>query len=211
MRNKVFAIVFFVFILAVMVSAPAKMLLTNAGVIETENVGNVIEVEKVYEKGTFGAALFNAVEEIKRDINDIYTNYVPFYVDITSAAESFTQKLNQPVSTFLLELGNKIMLAGKSEEPQPTTSPTTGSDDPTEATQPTEPPFEIKYFTTYLKGDKNHRYYEIMARTGIDDPLVDFYIRVPAKDAETLRPVMEKQAAAINDRSEEHTSELQSR
>jgi len=84
LRNKIFAAVFFLFTLAVMVSAPLKLWLTNAGVIETENVGNVIEVEKVYKEGTFAAPLLNAVEEMKRSINDIYTNYIPFYVDITS-------------------------------------------------------------------------------------------------------------------------------
>lgn len=200
LRNKIFAAVFFVFILAVMVSAPVKMFLTNAGLIETENVGNIIEVEKVYPKGTPGAAFFNAVEEVKRDINDIYTNYIPFYVSITSKAEGFTQRLNQSVTSFLLEWGNQIMIGGRDEpnatEPTPS-SPTTESE-PIETEPPTEP-FETKYFTTYLKGNKSHRYYEIMARTGIDDPLVDFYIRVPAKDTEQLRPVMEKQVAAIND------------
>jgi len=190
--------VFLVFIIAVMVSAPVKMLLTNAGWIETENVGNVIEVEKVYPAGTFGAPFFNAVEEAKRDINDIYTNYIPFYVGLTSTAEGFTQRLNKSVSSFLLEWGNKIMLEGKVEEPEPTTtSPTTGSEEPTQ-TNPTTPPFETTYSTFYLKSDSRHRYYEIIARTGENDPIVDFYVRIPSKDAEKLRPTMEKQAAAIN-------------
>ncbi len=218
MRNKIFAVVFGLFLVVVMISAPVKTALTNAGIIESENVGNVIEVEKVYEEGTFGASLFNAIEEAKRDINDTYTNYIPFYVGITSTAESFKQRLNQPVTSFLLELGNKIMLERKEEgskltetkEEPPVSSPATGSDVPPETnpdtapetvpeTEPAEPPFETIYNTVYLKGDNRHRYYEITAKTGEDDPLVDFYIRVPAQDSEKLRPTMEKQASAIND------------
>jgi len=200
LRNKVFAAVFFAFIIVVMISAPLKMLLTNAGLIETENVGNIIEVEKVYPEGTFGAPILNALEEAKRDINDIYTNYIPFYVSITSSAESFTQGLNKTVSSFLLEWGNKIMLAGR-DETGATDPTTTGDDKPTDPTVPIEPtlPFETQYSTYYLKGTSSHRYYEIQAKTGLNDPVVDFYIRVPAKDAEKLRPKMEKQAAAVND------------
>lgn len=198
MRNKIFAAVFFVFIFAVMISAPVKMLLTNAGVIETQNVGNVIEVEKVYAEGAFGAPLFNAVEEVKRDINDAYTNYIPFYVDITSAAESFKQTLNRPVTSFLLALGNQIMLEGeeKPEEEKPEQTPSLETT-PSESTE--APAYEPKYNAVYLKNNKKHRYYEVTAKLGEDIPLVDFYIRVPAKDAASLRPAMNKQVAAIND------------
>lgn len=192
LRNKLFAAVFFAFIIAVMISAPVKMFLTNAGVIETENVGNVIEVEKVYEAGTFGAPFFNAVEEAKRDINDVYTNYIPFYVRITSVAESFTQWLNQPVSSFLLDWGNQIILGNRDDG---------NTTDPTVPSSPTAPttPFVPKTSAYFLKKNSRHRYYEVVARTGPDDPVIDFYIRVPSEDASELHSTMLKQAAAIND------------
>jgi len=220
-RNKIFAMLFFIFLFAVMISAPIKMILTNAGIIESENVGNVIEVEKVYEEGAFGASLFNTIEEAKRDINDIYTNYIPFYVGITSAAEGFKQRLNEPVTSFLLELGNEIMLerreegsentgndpiAGNETVPQtekvPESSPETSLETlpgTIPETEPSEPPFETIYNTVYLKANNLHRYYEITAKTGEDDPLVDFYIRVPSQDQSKLRPAMERQASLIND------------
>lgn len=189
LRNKLFTLVFCLAIFAVMISAPAKMCLTNAGIVKTENVGNIIEVEKVYAEGTFGAPFFNAVEEIKRDINDIYINYVPFYVSMTSAAESFKQKVNQPVSSYLLALGNRIMVESGTKAD--------ATIDPTIATA--EPAFKTIYNAYFLKTQKNYRYYEITAQTGENDPLVDFYIRVPIKDETSLRPSMTKQAAAIND------------
>lgn len=248
LRNKLFAIVFCVAIFAVMISAPAKMFLTNAGIVKNENVGNIIEVEKVYAEGTFGASFFNAVEEAKRDISDIYTNYVPFYVGMTSAAESFKQRINQPVSSYLLELGNRIMAEGAAKDDAPDTDPTeeeigttdetttdtteeeigttdetitdtteeeigttdetitdatedeTGTED--EITTPTDEPevpaFETIYNTYFLKTQGSHRYYEITAITGENDPLVDFYIRVPTRTEAKARPAMQMQVNSIN-------------
>ena len=179
MRNKVFAAVFFAFVLIVMVSAPLKIALTRAGVVETANVGNIIQVEKVYKETDFGADFFNSIEEFKRDVNDVYTNYIPFYVSITSQAEGFTQRLNQPVSAFLMNQGNQLMMGTTPDQPADT--------------------FETQYTTAYLKSDRRHRYYQITAKAGENDPLIDFYIRVPSKDAESLRPAMEKQVSTIND------------
>ena len=195
MRNKIFATVFFLFILAVMVSAPMKLWLTNAGVIETENVGNVIEVEKVYKAGTFGASLLNAIEEMKRSINDTYTNYIPFYVDITSVAESLTQSLNKPVTSLLLDWGNQLLMGGGEQGDQPGTTPSAPTTGPTAPTQP----FTPKINAYFLKSKSRHRYYETIARTGANDPVIDFYIRVPDEDATDLQPTMLSQAAAIND------------
>ncbi len=113
LRNRIFVCIFCGIILLIMLGAPLKLILTNAGVVTTANVGNVIEVEKYYEEGSFGASLFNWIEERKRDINDIYINYIPFYVGITTAANEFTFKLNQPVTTFLMNRGNEIFLANR--------------------------------------------------------------------------------------------------
>lgn len=195
MRNKIFTAIFCLFLIGVMVSAPMKFWLTKAGVIETENVGNVIEVEKVYKEGTFAASLLNAVEEMKRSINDTYTNYIPFYVDITSVAESFTQNLNRPVTSLLLNWGNQLLLEGGGQGDQPGTTPTSPTTGPTGPTQP----FTPKISAYFLKSNSRHRYYEVVARTGPNDPVIDFYIRVPSEDADDLHSTMLKQASKIND------------
>jgi len=206
LRNKIFIGIFSGFILLVMLAAPGKMILTNLGVIEAENVGNIIEVDKVYEEGTFGAAFFNGIEEVKRTVNDIYTNYIPFYVSITSTASSFQQSLNQPVTSFLMNKGNELMLKNLEASKKPTeTEPPVSSGEESETaeftTEPvvTEPPYEPTYSATYLKGDSRHRYYQITAQETPDDPQIDFFVRIPALDNETLRPKMESQITKIND------------
>ena len=108
LRNKIFVVIFCGILLLIMIGAPLKLILTNAGIVTTANVGNVIEVEKYYEEGSFGASLFNWIEERKRDINDIYTNYIPFYVGITTAANDITFKVNEPVTTYLINRGNEL-------------------------------------------------------------------------------------------------------
>lgn len=113
LRNKVFLFVFCGLILLVMIAAPLNLALTNAGVVEKTNVGNVIEVEKVYEEGAFGAKLLNGIEEAKRGVREVYTNYLPFYVGVTSAAKEMTSALNRPVSGFLMDQGNRILLESR--------------------------------------------------------------------------------------------------
>ena len=96
-----------------MIGAPLNLALTKAGVIPSENVGNVIEVEKVYEDGDFGAPVLNAIENFKRDLNDTYINYIPFYVGITSVAKDAQRNINHPITSYLLDEGNRIMLEQK--------------------------------------------------------------------------------------------------
>ena len=198
MRNKLFAAVFMIFLVTVMICAPTKMLLTKAGVIDTENVGNEIEVEKLYTAGTFGASFFNSVEQTKRDIKDVYTNYIPFYVPLTSAAEDITQTLNRPISSFLMDWGNRVMRENQGESilKEPSAPSTTDKPD---ATTPTLPPAEYEYETFFLKKNSRHRYYRIMANTLDGETAADFYIRVPSEDAEARYPMMEKQATMFND------------
>ena len=228
MRNKVFTAILCGFVLLVTLGAPLKLLLTDAGIVTTANVGNVIEVEKVYEEGTFGAPLFNRIEELKRDITDVYTNYIPFYVGITTAANDFTSGLNQPVTGFLMDRGNRILLESraKAETPAPaepapagpapavtaeadpgaeTEAPAGTSPEETAAPQPQPEPepeavtlFQPEYSAVYLQGDSSHRYYEITAKTAEDAEPIDFYVRIPAKDNDALRGPMEEQLSKIN-------------
>ena len=58
--------------------------------------------------------------------------------------------------------------------------------------------FEPEYKPIYLKGDNRHRYYEIQAKVAEDAELIDFYVRIPAKDSNSLRSAMEEQLRKIN-------------
>ena len=114
MNNKIFTRIFTVFILAVFISAPLSYVLSKNGIISVANVGNIIKPEKTYEGDSLYARIFNGVEEGKRVVNDVYINYVPGYVPITSFVSGLTNTLNTPVSDSLGRWGNKIMLSADS-------------------------------------------------------------------------------------------------
>lgn len=197
MRNKIFATIFCLFILLVMIGAPLNLALTKAGVIPSENVGNVIEVEKVYEDGEFGAAVLNAIEEFKRDVNDTYINYIPFYVDVTSAAKGIQRTLNNPVTTYLLNEGNRITLEQKENNDNDQTQDTTVLEDIT--TEPAEPDFEPIYSATYLDDDIFYRYYKLSVQEAEDEEPTELFLRFPGKDESELFDGMEAQATRINE------------
>ncbi len=183
-----------------MLGAPLKMVLTDLGVIKSENVGNIIKVDKVYEGDTITAKFFNGIEEGKRLINDVYTNYIPFYVDVTSVASSFRTNLNKPVTSFLIKKGNEIMLLQKEEAAKPN-NPSVKPTDPTVTEDPDNVavPYEPICEAIYLSGDERHRYYEIKARESENDPEISFLVRIPAKDSDQLKRSMSMQINKLND------------
>ncbi len=154
MRNKVFTCILVAFLIFVMIAAPVKRILTVNGLIEKDNVGNDIKVEKEYGDNVLGAPFWNGIEEAKRELTDIYTNYIPFYVDITSAAKTFTQNINAPISSFLMDFGNKHTAIDESG-------------------------FAPLIEATYLDANSQNRFYQIDAQTTEDGEKMSFYIRVP--------------------------------
>ncbi len=117
MRNKLFISVFCAVILFIMIGAPLKRILTDAGLIKSENVGNIIEVEKVYKDGAFLASFFNSIEEGKKLLNETYINHIPFYVDITTAAKAVKVSVNKPVTALLIDIGNELLLNSQKVSP----------------------------------------------------------------------------------------------
>lgn len=194
LRNKIFVSVFCVFILGVMISAPLNAVLTHLEIVKTANVGNVIEVEKVYEEGTFGAPLFNAIEEGKRSVADVYTNYIPFYVNITTAAKSVEYTLNKSFAAYLLEKGNELVVLtpvdpGENED----------SSDATTDTVIEVPKYIPQGKAEYIDDDSFYRYYKVAVQLEENGPTEEFYARVPEKSQAELYEKMELQAAKIND------------
>ncbi len=214
MRNRIFIGIFAGFLLLVMLGAPSKLILTKLGVLASDNVGNIIEVDKVYEGESGYARFFNGIEEGKRLIKDIYTNYIPFYVDITSAASTARTTLNRPVSSFLMNKGNEIMLETLKKpddtvssdpiESSQIESDTTETDPVASTPIETEPDETVAEYSpeceaVYLQGDNYHRYYEINATEPGSDEEIKFLVRIPAQSNETLHSVMKAQVEKIND------------
>lgn len=204
MRNKLFAAVFCGIILLVMLSAPLKHILTSFDIINFKNVGNIIEADKVYEEGSFGAPLFNGIEEIKRTINDTYTNYIPFYVDITAMASKFQQNLNRPVTSFLMNEGNRIMsgqviqTAELNKAADNTEASSESAPQQEETAQEVKKAFTPEYKAVYLDGNGSHRYYEIKAVEEENGQEMKFLVRIPARENDSLRNEMDEQLRMLN-------------
>ena len=109
MRDKIFAVIISVLFIGVLIYSPIHAILMNAGVIEYENVGNIIEVEKVYGEEHPLSVPLNAIEEGKRTVVDTYTNHIPFYLEVTTAARSLKRALNEPFTKWLQSVGDGII------------------------------------------------------------------------------------------------------
>ena len=108
-KNRVFAVIISVLFIGVLIYAPIHAILMNAGVIEYENVGNIIEVEKVYDESHPLAVPLNAIEEGKRTLIDTYTNHIPFYLEVTTFARSLKRAINEPLTKWLQSVGDRII------------------------------------------------------------------------------------------------------
>ncbi len=218
MRNKLFIGAFCAVLLFIMAGAPVKRLLTGYGLIESENVGNIIEAEKVYEEDAFLSSFLSGIEEGKRLLNETYINYIPFYVDITTAAKAVTFSVNKPVTSVLTAVGNELFLQNQPASkpvketgavtetipetapetvPEPGTEPETLTETEPETVPETEAPYDPGYEASYLQGDNRHRYYLVNA-TAESGELLEFYCRIPAEDNDALRPAMQRQIATLN-------------
>ena len=72
-RDRWLLFVFFLITGAVFLLSPLDYVLTKKGLLENQNVGNVIQVEKHYDEDSFAADFLNRAEQVKRDIRDVYT------------------------------------------------------------------------------------------------------------------------------------------
>ncbi len=115
---KIFLTALAVVFVFVFVFAPVNYLLVQAGVVEYENVGNVIEVEKVYDDSHPLAGFLNAVEEGKRTVRDIYINYLPAYVETAFLTKTVKDHINSPFTRFLSEIGDRIVRQKMEERKQ---------------------------------------------------------------------------------------------
>lgn len=233
MRDRWLLFVFFLITGAVFLLSPLDYVLTKKGLLENQNVGNVIQVEKHYDEDSFAADFLNRAEQVKRDIRDVYTNYIPGFLPIISASKVAQQELNRPLDGFLLQRGNAALTATETpapaavpeespaaeaeseaaaqsgtaplpeETPAPTPEPTP---EPTPAL-PHEDPL-IDRAEVIFRGGNSNRYYEIRVTDPEGGEQIDFYVRIPSPDQETLRPQMERQAAAFNRIAEEERVQL---
>ncbi len=219
MRDRLFLFAFFLIAGAVFLLSPVDYLLTKKGLLENQNVGNVIEAEASYGEDAFAAGFLNRAELLKRDLRDVYTNYIPGFLPVVSTAKVLQQDLNRPFDALWTRLGNAAPPASpeapeeaQAEPEEPAEAPSEPRDDPgaeepaaspapaEEAPEPAAPHEDdlIGHAEAIYRGEDDDRYYEIVAGSPAGGDPVDFYVRIPARDPESLRPDMERQAAKLN-------------
>lgn len=218
MRDRLFLFTFFLITGAILLLSPADYLLTKAGLLESRNVGNVIEAEPRQEEG-FASDFLNRAELVKRDLRDIYTNYIPGFLSVASRARVFGQELNRPLDAWLTRQGNAAP-PGLPEAPElgvpeaegaaPEAPPVSGESpapeaSPAPAAEAPEPTPDLPHRDDLIdraeaiyRGEDEDRYFEIVAEVPEGEAPVDFYVRIPAPEQETLRPDMERQAENFN-------------
>ena len=107
MRNKIFVFLLSLVFLLIFILSPISLLLTKSGVLEYNNVGNTISVDKTYPENHFASSLLNSFEEAKRDIKDTYINHFPFYLEVTSFFKGLEKEIDKPVVNWLQKKGQE--------------------------------------------------------------------------------------------------------
>lgn len=89
------------------VGAPASLLLTKYGVIEYNNVGNVIETDKEYDESAAIGQLLGNIENGKIKIKDTYINNLPFFLKITNSYKPMKSEFDGYLIDWLQNKGNE--------------------------------------------------------------------------------------------------------
>ena len=110
MRNKLFAILFSLIFLFMFIGAPASLILTKHGLIEYNNVGNIIEADKTYDESTAMGRIFTDIENAKVKIKDVYINNLPFFLKITNSYKPLKSAVDSPVIDWLQSKGNENII-----------------------------------------------------------------------------------------------------
>ena len=101
MRDKIFISFICAVTLIVMIYAPFLKAIENAGIAQTEQMGNVIEPAKIYEDDNFAADILNKIEEAKAAAQDTYINYLPFYANVVTSVRNMKVNANQGINDML--------------------------------------------------------------------------------------------------------------
>jgi hypothetical protein len=128
MRNKIFIGVFSALLLFGLVSAPVTRMLVTAGVIEFEDLANYKEPVQVEQGPLY--ELRQGIENVKAELENIYTNYLPLYNSIINSVANVKDSLNASSNEFLTAWGKQIRDASR---PTDTTSDETETGGNTQA------------------------------------------------------------------------------
>lgn len=174
MRNKLYAGFVMALLLTFLLFAPIKRVLVNTGHMMYENVGNEITGG---ENGTAQAIAL---------LEDTYTNYAPFYNSIVRLNAGLRQKLDEPITSYLITLAAQertradVTASGSETTSAETTSAETEETDSPGAEE--QGVTIVSYTARYLNATDTHRNYLVTMEfsDGTADSFLDRVVSLPA-------------------------------
>ena len=181
MNRKLYLAALGLLFLFLLFGAPFMKAGSDAGLFKVRDLGNMGEEAQYYD-GTPADDALNALVEVKKDLGDLYTNYMPGYYETVFTYGKVRDTLNEPTATLYADMRAN----GKPSDTAPSdTAPADssqsldtlasgqGGEEAAEAPEPEEPaePIDprdqvVSVSSTLLKSTGTHRYYRIDAAFG---------------------------------------------
>ena len=108
MKNKTYIITISILLLLLALSAPVNRLLAACGIVNVTNIGNMSEAESSAEN-----PILSAIEKGKSTLENIYTNYLPFYNEVVMISGEVDYAISDAVQS--LFAGEKSSAPSASE------------------------------------------------------------------------------------------------
>lgn len=178
MRNKLYAGFVMALLLTLLFFAPIKRILVNTGHMTYENVGNEIT------GGGSGTAQAIALLE------DTYTNYAPFYNSIVRLNAGLRQKLDEPITGYLITLAAQERKRGDvtGTDAETISAETISAETISAETEKTDSPAAeeqgvtiVSHTARYLNATDTHRNYLVTIEfsDGTTDSFLDRVVSLP--------------------------------
>ena len=143
--------------LLILLWCPVMYAFDRLDVINLEDLRNYKDPDKIYEDDEFMADLFNSIEQGKANLNNVYTNYLPFYSQVItylqnadrSSQSKFVELMGKPDNPESPEILESVDLA----------VPDTDENDENAAEDIIPEPPPVKVVSKLLYDDNFHRYY----------------------------------------------------
>jgi hypothetical protein len=132
--------------------------MSKIGIVMYNEANNIVRPEIIYEQGPF-AEILNNSEKIKAEINNIYTNYFPFYSKIVLTTGMLKKSVNSLYETIFTDKSLSNIIPDIEENISDNNKLNIGPK-PNEKPKPAEQPGPNKKFNSQLMFTDNiHRYY----------------------------------------------------
>jgi len=139
MRDKIYLAVISGIFLLLLIWSPTAFVLEKTGLIELEDLANYKDPE-VYEEDVLFAGLLNKIEEGKASLENIYTNYLPFYAELLRFTSFASGNIQDEFVYMLWNRANKPAASvAQTPEPDISNMPALSDSDDTEPAPEPEP------------------------------------------------------------------------